>query len=71
MTGLEALLAIVGFSVTVLVVVGMVLLTPRGEVDLRAGARDPQGADLSRADVTLTSESAEGDALAGHPAQRR
>jgi len=52
MTGLEAVLAVAGFAVTVLVIAGMILITPRGEVDLRGEATDPQGADLSRADVT-------------------
>jgi hypothetical protein len=50
MSALEVMLAIVGFTVTTLVVVGMILITPRGEVDLHdADASDPQGSDLSRA----------------------
>jgi hypothetical protein len=50
MTGLEVTLAIVGFTVTTLVVVGMILITPKGEIDLHdADASDPQGSDLSRA----------------------
>jgi hypothetical protein len=49
MSALQVLLGAAGFSVTVLVVVGMVLITPRGEVDLRDGATDPQGSELSRA----------------------
>ena len=50
MSGLEIVLAIVGFTVTTLVVVGMILITPRGEIDLHdADASDPQGSDLSRA----------------------
>jgi hypothetical protein len=54
MTGLEVVLAIVGFAVTALVVVGMILITPRGEVDLHdTDARDPQGSDLSRAGMRL------------------
>ena len=51
MTGLEALLAVAGFAATVLVVAGMILITPRGEVDLHRDATDPQGSDLSRADL--------------------
>ena len=31
MTGLEVLLAVAGFAATVLVVAGMILITPRGE----------------------------------------
>ena len=50
MTGLEVLLAVAGFAATVLVVAGMILITPRGEVDLHGDATDPQGSDLSRAD---------------------
>jgi hypothetical protein len=49
-TGLEALLAVAGFVMTVLVVAGMILITPRGLVDVNADAPDPQGADSSRAD---------------------
>jgi hypothetical protein len=50
MSALEVVLAIVGFTVTTLVVVGMILITPRGEIDLHdADASDPQGSDLSRA----------------------
>jgi hypothetical protein len=50
-TGLEALLAVAGFVATVLVVAGMILITPRGEVDLHHDATEPQGSDLSRADL--------------------
>ena len=50
MTGLEVLLAVAGLVVTVLVVAGMILITPRGEVQLDGEVRDPQGADLSRAE---------------------
>jgi hypothetical protein len=50
-TGLEVLLAVAGFAATVLVVAGMILITPRGDVDLHRDATDPQGSDLSRADV--------------------
>jgi hypothetical protein len=52
MTGLELLLAVAGFVVTALVVAGMILITPRGEVDLHGGVADPQGSDLSRADAS-------------------
>jgi hypothetical protein len=49
-TGLEVLLAVAGFAMTVLVVAGMILITPRGLVDVNGDATDPQGSDLSRAD---------------------
>jgi hypothetical protein len=49
MTALEVLLAVAGFTVTALVVAGMILMTPRGEVDLYGGAPDSQGSELSRA----------------------
>ena len=51
MTALELLLAIAGLVVTVLVVAGMILITPRGEVLLDDAVADRQGATLSRADV--------------------
>ena len=51
MTDLDVLLAVAGLIVTVLVVAGMVLITPRGTVD--AGeVTDPHGAVPSRADAT-------------------
>ena len=50
MTGLEVLLAVAGLIATVLVVAGMILITPGGEVQLDGEVRDGQGADLSRAD---------------------
>jgi hypothetical protein len=37
--------------VTVLVVAGMILITPRGAVDAFDDVTDPQGAELSRADA--------------------
>jgi hypothetical protein len=51
MSGLEVVLALAGLVVTGLVVAAMILLAPRGEVDLRADEPEPQGSDLSRADV--------------------
>jgi hypothetical protein len=50
-TGLDVLLAVVGCAVTALTIVGMVLITPRGGVDLYADEPDSQGADLSRANA--------------------
>lgn len=49
MSGLEVLVALAGLSVTVLVVAAMILITPRGQVDLHHDETDPQGSDLSRA----------------------
>jgi hypothetical protein len=49
-TGLEVLLAVAGVAMTVLVVAGMILITPRALVDVNGDATDPQGSDLSRAD---------------------
>ena len=51
MTDLELLLAFAGLVVTLLVIAGMILITPRGEVQVDGAVRDGQGADLSRADV--------------------
>ena len=51
MTGLDVLLAVAGLAVTVLVVAGMILITPRGAVDAFEDVTDPQGAELSRADA--------------------
>jgi hypothetical protein len=52
MTDLDVLLAVAGLVVTVLVVAGMMLITPRGTVDAFDGVTDPQGAELSRADAS-------------------
>ena len=51
MTALDVLLAVAGLAVTVLVVAGMILITPRGAVDVFDDVTDPQGAELSRADA--------------------
>jgi hypothetical protein len=50
MTSLDVLLGVAGFVATALVVAGMILLTPRGEVEVHDDATDSQGAQLSRAD---------------------
>ncbi len=47
MTGLDLLLAVAGCGVTVLVVVGMILITPRGQVEVHVEGSDPQGSTLS------------------------
>jgi hypothetical protein len=51
MIDLDVLLAIAGFTATALVVVGMILVTPRGAVDTLDDVTDPQGSELSRADA--------------------
>jgi hypothetical protein len=51
MTGLDVLLAVAGFTATLLVVAGMILLTPRGASDTFGDAPDRQGEELSHADA--------------------
>ena len=55
MTALDVLLAVAGLTVTVLVVAGMILVTPRGAVDAFADETDPQGVELSQADAIVRS----------------
>ena len=43
---------------TILVVVGMILITPRGRVDAVDDVTDLQGAELSRADATGPAQTA-------------
>jgi hypothetical protein len=51
-TGLEWVLAAIGFTATALVVVGMILLTPRGEIELdHSESHNGQGVELSRAEL--------------------
>lgn len=58
MTDLEWILAAIGLMVTVLVVAGMILLTPRGEVELdRRESLNGQGAELSRAELSKRARS--------------
>ena len=52
MSAIEIMLAIAGFIVTALVVAGMILLTPRGQVPVHADGDDPQGSQLSTAGAT-------------------
>ena len=57
MTGLEVLLALAGTAVAVLVIMGMILITPRGEVEVQAAGADPRGSNLSPApEVTAGAE---------------
>ena len=51
MTSLDVLLAVAGAIVTVLVIAGMILITPREQVDLHADGADPQGSNLSGAEA--------------------
>jgi hypothetical protein len=71
MTALEVLIAVAGFTVTVLVIVAMVLITPRGEVDLHDGVMDPQGSNLSRADTALAPSADREDGAVPHPTRSR
>jgi hypothetical protein len=52
MTDLDVLLAGAGLIVTVLVVAGMILITPRRTVDAAREVTDPHGAVPSRAGAT-------------------
>jgi hypothetical protein len=47
MTGLDLLLALAGLGVTLLVVAGMVLITPSGAVRVHAEGSDAEGSNLS------------------------
>jgi hypothetical protein len=49
MSEIEILLAIAGFIVTALVVAGMILLTPRGQVPVHVDGDDPHHSNLSDA----------------------
>ena len=49
MSPVEVLLAVAGFTVTALVVAGMILLTPRGQVPVHTDGDDPQRSNLSGA----------------------
>jgi len=51
MTALEVLLAVAGLIATLLVVAGMILVTPRGAIDASDDVTDPQGEELSQADA--------------------
>ena len=58
MTDLDVLLAVAGLTATLLVVAGMILITPRGTVDALDDVTDPQGAELTRADATGPAQTA-------------
>jgi hypothetical protein len=50
-SALEVLVAAAGCGVTCLVVAAMILITPRGVVDLRAQATDSQSPDVRQAEA--------------------
>ena len=49
MTELDVLLAVAGLIATLLVVAGMILVTPRGAQETSDDVSDPQGEELSQA----------------------
>ena len=51
MTELDVLLAVAGLTATLLVVAGMILVTPRGAIDAFDDVTDSQGEELSQADA--------------------
>lgn len=59
MTGLDLLLAVAGTAVTIMVVVGMILITPRGQVEVQPEADETPVAGPAAPAVT------------SHPAERR
>lgn len=46
MTGLDVLLAVAGVTVTMLVIAGMILMTPRGQVEVTSEVDEQPGPDL-------------------------
>ena len=54
MNALEILLVVAGFSVTALVIAGMVLLTPSGTKDVHAEVTDPLADNLSQAEPAVS-----------------
>jgi hypothetical protein len=51
MTALDVLLAVAGLTATLLVVAGMILVTPRGAIDTFDDVTDAQGEELSQVDA--------------------
>jgi hypothetical protein len=58
MTGVEWLLAIAGLVAFVLVIVAMILITPRGQVEVHTEGSDPMGSNLSPSPVADQSRAA-------------
>jgi len=54
MTSIEVLLAVVGFIVTTLVVAGMILITPRGQVPVSEDPEPPGNGNPRAADAPIT-----------------
>ena len=54
MSSLEVLVAVAGFMVTTLVVAGMILITPRGQVPVSEDPEHPANANLSAAEAPAT-----------------
>lgn len=74
MSGLEVLVGIAGFTVTVLVVVAMILITPRGQVDFSEQAADPRlhrHPDLDSRSASAAMASSERDTARSHGAATR
>ena len=63
MTGLELLLAVAGLLVTVLVVAGMILITPHGAMSIHAEPADSHSSNLSRAEAPDTAPDGPGRPL--------
>jgi hypothetical protein len=51
MTDLDVLLAVAGLIATLLVVAGMILVTPRGAIETFEDVTDGQGEELSQANA--------------------
>jgi hypothetical protein len=52
MSGVDILVAVAGCGVSALVVIAMILITPRGLVDLRAEANDSSFADVPEVEAS-------------------
>jgi hypothetical protein len=52
-SGLDLFVGIAGILVTVLVVAAMILITPRGQVDVHGPEADSQGSELSPAEAAV------------------
>lgn len=50
--GVDVLLAVAGAVATLLVIAGMILITPRGEIEIEREEPASQGTELSRADMS-------------------
>ena len=57
MTELGVLLAVAGLTAKLLVVAGMILVTPRGAIDAFDDVTDSEGKELSHADASVRAAS--------------